>query len=337
MTALSHKLDEFYNDIGIGVGKGFRCCKKGKCSEACMVSGQPTVRRIGPIGSSVGGKYKKSRYKSERIPGLVFLSQGPVISSEELKRAQKTGKNISKASMVHDDFMNEPKWQEKVNNPHWKTTKEHGLSILSQNGVESLTSDEVSQHICNVNSVKCRTSASRTKDPDAVLFGNCQEHIIKELEFLEPDIIIAQGNRAWSVLLSGAKSDSWSFLNSWPTSFAGKLNVVQVEKSFEDISYELDLSSFASDNTDWCLDKPLITKKSEVVIIRFNGKSKKTCLCLWTHHSSYGHHHRKVSSRGVKLSNGKIPSHKEFNTGIHPLIVKSYLRLLGGISQTGAY
>ena len=328
MVKLSYELDKFYNENGIGAGETFRCCQERMCSKACKVSGQPNVRRIGTIGSSVGGKYKKSRYKSESIPGLVFLSQGPVISRDELKQVQDRGTNVSKASSAHDKFMNYPELQEEVNNPHWSSTKDHGRSILMANGLMGIDREEVAQHICNVNSVKCRTSGSRTKDPDRTLFANCQNYLIKELEFLKPDIIVAQGNQAWRVLLSGARSDAWSFLNSWPASLSDKLDIAHDKKSLEDISYKLDLSPFASTNTGWRLDEPLRTEKSEVVILQFNN-SGKTCLCLWTHHSSYGHHHRKISSTGVTHSNGEIPSHKEFNMGIHPLIVRLYLRLLG--------
>jgi len=324
VSSISTELDDFYQKIGIAKDR-FVCKNAEFCGEVCSNGGQ---RRIGPFGSSIGGKYRRSRYKSEGVPGLVFLSQGPVISDDELKCAEDTNKDISKSAKDHDDFMNCPAHQESVNNPHWRSTKDHGLSILAANGLPSITREVVAQHICNVNSVKCRTSASRTKDPDKGLFGYCQEHIISELEELEPDIIVAQGNRAWDVLLRGAQDNKFNFLNRWPISLAVEHDASHDKQSLDDVSYELDLSSVASQNTRWNLSAQLETKKSEVVILRFNNKPGKTCLCLWTHHSSYGHHNRKISSRGVTLANGDVPSHKDFNIDIHPLIVKLYLDLL---------
>lgn len=301
MVPLAPILDVFYEKRNIGA-KNFACQFADQCEKKCTGSGTGP-KRAGPFGAGVGKNYKQRRYQKERIPGLVFLSLGQI------------GKH-PQSSVEYSKFLNDPSRQADTNNPHWKATKQHGLGILTENGLEGyVDEDNAAQHFCNVNSVKCRDTSSESDDPDIALFENCRNHILAELEFLKPDVLVVQGKNAWFVLKAAFESQKLEIASEWQ--LPSDKSVAQPNKpDVGSISYSISLGEAGN----------LTTRCSEVVLFRF--ADKHPCLMLWTYHCAYRKDKREISSQLVQDGINSTLNHARFNEEIHPLIVAEYLKLL---------
>lgn len=113
----------------------------------------------------------------------------------------------------------------KQKNTHWYRTYETAWTLLHKlyehklnNGLEL---KGVGPFFAHVNSAKCCAHQIGHKQANNKLFGNCREYISKEIELLEPDIIITQGKMARKAIenkfdvVKSAKAD----INTYPYGF----------------------------------------------------------------------------------------------------------------------
>jgi len=84
---------------------------------------------------------------------------------------------------------------------HWYRTHELAWYILKE-FMPCLNIEEAKYYFAHANSAKCCMNKKRRKKADKVLFKNCKTYLKGELEILDPQIIITQGNEAKSAISS---------------------------------------------------------------------------------------------------------------------------------------
>lgn len=195
-SPLLHDLRDCYDRIGI-LSTNFHCkyledCRKcGSCGASLPLTPQDAddvTNTFTPAKSSFIGKYYEDA-SALGIPRLMFVSLDPgrSIRSDEERTPEFIRKSTKGGSVWH--------------NPHWRQTcnlavdffqGHHGLKGLSKR--DAL--EEVVKYFAHVNTVKCCQNKHGKNEADQHLFVNCRDYLSKEMQILEPDIIITQGKKA---------------------------------------------------------------------------------------------------------------------------------------------
>ena len=89
-------------------------------------------------------------------------------------------------------------------NDHWKWTHRMALAvsvpIAEQKGRPPLDLDDVHKYFAHGNSARCKSIDRGHRQAPDRLFRNCREFIGEEIQILDPQIIVAQGNLAHQAL-----------------------------------------------------------------------------------------------------------------------------------------
>src|SRR3990170_1905115 len=172
------KLEDYYKQNGIFATEFF-CKHKSECSDGCE-------NFTGPKSAFVS-----SGYEYGALPRLLFLSldsgNGDKIDKNRLPYSVRKREEVR-------DVLALPKHK------HWFRTHELAWYILKEFN-ELLKIGEAKGYFAHANSAKCCMNKSQKKKADKILFKNCQKYLKKELEILEPKIIVTQGNEAKNAIL----------------------------------------------------------------------------------------------------------------------------------------
>ena len=172
------KLEDYYKQNGIFATEFF-CKHKSECSDGCE-------NFTGPKSAFVS-----SGYENGALPRLLFLSldsgNGDKIDKNRLPYSVRKREEVR-------DVLALPKHK------HWFRTHELAWYILKEFN-ELLKIGEAKGYFAHANSAKCCMNKSQKKKADKILFKNCQKYLKKELEILEPKIIVTQGNEAKNAIL----------------------------------------------------------------------------------------------------------------------------------------
>lgn len=164
----SRALRAFYDQAGIGV-KSFTCPHQ----EFCTSAASPRPLSHG-MEAHVGSKYGVS-------PRVVVVSLDSGGDSNDLRERREIIEGL-----VFQEL-----------NPHMKGTTELLEIILSY----ALPDDaNPYEYFAMTNAAKCSGSDDSSDKVPWDLYKKCQHYSFRELEILEPDLIITQGNYAFSTL-----------------------------------------------------------------------------------------------------------------------------------------
>ncbi|GBD87381.1 uracil DNA glycosylase superfamily protein [bacterium BMS3Abin03] len=167
------KIENYYKDNGI-LSTHFVCPYKKVCKGN-------NNKFYGPKSTFISSGYEKGN-----LPKLLFLSLDPGKSEKDsVKRLPKSIRGIEEKR----DISLLPK------NRHWYKTHELAFNILKRFN-DDLTIDDVKHYFAHANTVKCSMNNPHRKQAHKILFKNCRDYLISELEILSPDIIVTQGNEA---------------------------------------------------------------------------------------------------------------------------------------------
>lgn len=171
-------LERYYKQKGI-LATRFSCKHKTECSSNCATF-------TGPKSAYVG-----SGYEQGLLPRLLFLSldsgSGDKNDEHRLPRA------VRKQEEERDVLT-------LAKHKHWFRTHELAWYILKAFNA-TLRIEEAKKYFAHANSAKCCMNKLQKEKADNVLFKNCQGYLKRELEILDPVIVVTQGNEAKKAIL----------------------------------------------------------------------------------------------------------------------------------------
>lgn len=174
--------------------EAFGCTKKSECREACREKKIDADFSPPTDGVSISRYYENRDFHGYSIPRILVLSLSP----PEPKKKPENGEP-SKESL----------------NPHWRETLAMVRSILHCHvptdilpGPARRWNDgnvkEIESLFVHVRAAKCCSNANGKRQEPPRIYKNCGEYLRKELQILEPDVIITQGNSAHVVAAENA-------------------------------------------------------------------------------------------------------------------------------------
>ncbi|MCW9096664.1 MAG: hypothetical protein OQJ93_04685 [Ignavibacteriaceae bacterium] len=133
----------------------------------------------------VGTKYEKGDFR----PRILFISldSGGDTSEPEWREMRKVRESLEGINIENIS-----------ENIHWYQTHVFAYEIL-KNFKADLTPADTTPYFAHINSAKCCANLPGKKKAPRRMFTNCKKYIPKEVEILNPDIIVAQGENAWYV------------------------------------------------------------------------------------------------------------------------------------------
>ncbi len=168
------KLEDYYRSEGI-LATEFSCPHKDQCSDGCDDF-------TGPKSAFVS-----TGYDSHLLLRLLFLSlDSGMGDNNDLNRLPIA---VRYANEHERETLTLPKHK------HWYRTHELAWYILKKFKPD-LEIQHVKHYFAHANSAKCCMNKKQKRKADKILFKNCQQYFGKELEILDPIVIISQGNEA---------------------------------------------------------------------------------------------------------------------------------------------
>ena len=168
------QLQNYYRSEGI-LATEFSCANREQCSKGCE-------HFTGPKSAFVS-----TGYEAGLLPRLLFLSLDS--GSGDSNANKRLPLEVRQANEHARDTLTLPKHK------HWYRTHELAWYIL-RNFNPELAIEDVKHYFAHANSAKCCMNKKQRKQADRILFKNCQKYIGREVEILDPIIIISQGNEA---------------------------------------------------------------------------------------------------------------------------------------------
>lgn len=134
--------------------------------------------------------YIGEKYGTNGVPKLLFLSLDSGDSRKEDKKR------------TMEFIRNKENDREKLEKPntHWAKTFNLASSLLKDFIKQKINKIEINKYFAHINSAKCCQNKKGNAQADTILFKNCREFIGQEIEILNPDIIITQGEQAKKTL-----------------------------------------------------------------------------------------------------------------------------------------
>jgi len=172
------ELEGYYKQNGI-LATDFFCKHKSECSGDCE-------NFTGPKSAFVS-----SGYENEVLPRLLFLSLDS--GSGDKNNDNRLPSAVRKLEEARDVLA-------LSKHKHWFRTHELAWYILKKFNA-TLKIEEAKDYFAHANSAKCCMNKLQRKKADKILFKNCQGYLKKELEILNPKIIVTQGNEAKKAIL----------------------------------------------------------------------------------------------------------------------------------------
>jgi len=157
------------------------CPKLSMCQRDCQsFSKKPKMCYVG-----------KEYGNSPKIPNLVFVSLDSGKEEPNTYTISEIRSSVEK---------NPPQFNPK--GMHWYQTFDLAKFILDPFIPESVKTDDyyVNSYVVHTNSAKCTQNKAGKAMADDILFSNCREYTVKELQLLKPKIVITQGIKAHEVL-----------------------------------------------------------------------------------------------------------------------------------------
>jgi hypothetical protein len=176
MGNLVERLQVFHKKQGISA-EDFHCCYYSSCKSGYIDFTEAK-------GTFVSSGYEKS------IPRLLFISLDPGREDFYRHLKNRTLLNVQKHEMERDIT-------KLKKNRHWYRTVEFACTILKRfKKDENLQINQATQYFAHINTVKCCVNNPGNRKADYRLFKNCKSFVPQEVEILNPNIIVTQGNEA---------------------------------------------------------------------------------------------------------------------------------------------
>lgn len=176
MGKLLKRLEDYYHKQKISA-LGFSCSNYPSCNKGYNDFTEAK-------GTFLSSGYEKS------IPRLLFISLDPGREEFYRQSANRTLLNVQKHE-IERNITSLPK------NRHWYRTVELACSILKRfKEYQGLQINQATQYFAHINTVKCCVNNPGNKKADNRLFKNCKNFVPQEVEILNPNIIVTQGNEA---------------------------------------------------------------------------------------------------------------------------------------------
>ena len=205
MSNLQRKLNRYFRKVGIyHVSKEnpycrrfdeFQCCKKNECRTACRNGWNQKERfvfspPVEPV--RVTKNYEEREYCGDFIPRIVVLS----LSVPEPEHPCNNGGNNEE--------------QVQYLNPHWRETLAMLRSLLHPFISPDRFPKPVNSHgardnqileklFVHLRSAKCCSNANGKHPEPHEVYENCAEYLRREMEILQPDVIISQGDSSHGI------------------------------------------------------------------------------------------------------------------------------------------
>ena len=184
------ELTDFYAQNGI-LSTSFNCKYYPRCN-----GGTETNHLVRGKSAYVGCDYEK-----HTLPRILFVSLD-MGSDDDFETAESRT-----PSGVRGVEGNREWW---VFNPllHWYET--HHFALALANSIRNIYSQKDANMIfAHTNSTKCCEIKSDHGMSGNVLYDNCINYIKGEVELLDPDIVVGQGNKAFDAIRIAFKGVSW--------------------------------------------------------------------------------------------------------------------------------
>lgn len=172
------ELEQYYTENRISA-RGFKCQYYKECKGECKTFSKAKEAMVG------------SEYEKHTVPRILFISLDPGTSSRI--HAERTTEYQRENEIVENESDLGP------GGKHWKETCLLAHRILKRFKPD-LTLLEIQAYFAHTNSAKCCQNKSGGGMADERLFDNCREYIRGEIEVLDPNIIITQGDQAWNAV-----------------------------------------------------------------------------------------------------------------------------------------
>lgn len=169
------ELKVYYKKQGISA-KDFHCKHYNDCSKGYS---EFTTAKEPYIGE---------KYEDGNTPRLLFLSLDS--GSASTCNSKKTMEHL----LIHE----QERSYFKKNDIHWKATYGIAQSLLKDFIDVDLI--EINNYFAHINSAKCCQNKKRNEEANEKLFKNCISYLKEEIEILNPNTIITQGEKAKNVI-----------------------------------------------------------------------------------------------------------------------------------------
>lgn len=134
--------------------------------------------------------YIGTEYVKNRLPRVLFVSLDS--GSGDAEPEKRTMEAARDWEQTECDPLT-------IETPHWYETHELAWRMLRKYD-PSLQLKNICPYFAHTNSAKCCQNKARNAQADDRMFENCREYLPKEIEILNPDILVTQGKKAkWVV------------------------------------------------------------------------------------------------------------------------------------------
>lgn len=178
MDRMIRRLRFYLESKGISA-KGFKCCHY----KECKGDNPNFVKATEPY---IGADYIKNE-----LPRVLFVSLDPGSADKDPdSRTLVVIKNIEDSG---DNPLSFRRGQ------HWYETHELAWRLLRK-FLPGLQFKHIGSYFAHTNSAKCCQNNKGMAQAKDIMFNNCREYLPKEIEILDPDILVTQGEKArWVV------------------------------------------------------------------------------------------------------------------------------------------
>ncbi len=176
-------LKQYYNKQGISA-RNFNCPHESYCRKGCDNFVRAREAMVG------------SEYEKHKLPRILFVSLDPGCLHPDPERRT--------IEFQRDNEIVEKKSDLGPGGKHWYETCELALRILSRFDIK-IELVEIQSYFAHTNSAKCCENNEGNGQASSTMFENCKKYLRGEIEILDPDILVTQGNNAWNAVEHGLK------------------------------------------------------------------------------------------------------------------------------------
>ncbi len=188
------ELKTYYYANGISAF-GFRCHFANSCRLFCNNFVEAKEAYVG------------SEYEKGTLPRVLFLSADPGGDPNPQTRTMEAARRSEEEDCDPESLAGYKAW-------HWHHTH-HLAWIFLKKFNPGLQFKNICPYFAHTNSAKCCEDYERTKQASPRLFDNCRGYIPGEIQILDPDILITQGDPAkWAIKYGFSQSTTLIDLSS---------------------------------------------------------------------------------------------------------------------------
>lgn len=182
------ELEQYYTDQEISAND-FNCKHYEVCKGKCKTFSKAKEAMVG------------SEYEKHTLPRILFISLDPGCSSRYAEKRTTEFQRMSEIVEKESDLGGGGK--------HWKETCLLAHRIL-QRYKRDLKITDIQAYFAHTNSAKCCENNDGNGQAHHRLFENCREYLRSEIEILNPDVIITQGDQSWNAVTHGLKEQEYA-------------------------------------------------------------------------------------------------------------------------------